>query len=211
LEQIHPFLEQIAHLETITMKKIFLVMIAIASGHFLSAQQQAASAQPQTAVAQQPAAGQSATDAAQPPYLRFPTLPPFHLLEVDSTTYLTKDDIKKHHRTIVMFFSPDCDHCKHQTESILADFAHFKDIEIVMATYQPFSEMKDFNTHYRLFEHANIKIGRDEKFFLAPFYKIRNLPYLALYDKKGNLVTTFEGTQKVETILNAFEQKKGAE
>jgi hypothetical protein len=67
--------------------------------------------------------------------------------------------------------------------------------------------MKDFDAHYHLFEHPNIKIGRDEKFFLAPFYQIKNLPYLALYDKKGNLITTFEGTQKVETIMNAFEQK----
>lgn len=177
------------------MKKAFLLAIVIlASCHFLSAQQQP---------------NQPATDPAntQAPYLKFPTIPPFRLLKLDSATYLTKDDIKKHHRTIVMFFSPDCDHCKHQTESILSDFAEFKDVEIVMATYQPFSEMKEFAIHYKLADHSNIKIGRDEKFFLAPFYKIRNLPYLALYDKKGNLVTTFEGTQKVETILKAFEQK----
>jgi len=50
-------------------------------------------------------------------------------------------------------------------------------------------------------------LGRDEKFTLPPFYKIKNLPYLALYDKKGNLITTFEGTQKVDTILQAFSQK----
>src|ERR1700759_2478899 len=172
-----------------------LAIVILASCHLLFAQQ---------------LPNQPATDPAnnQAPYLKFPTLPPFHLLKLDSATYLTKDDVKKHHRTIVMFFSPDCDHCKHQTESILADFDHFKDIEIVMATYQPFTEMKEFYAHYRLNEHSNIKIGRDEKFFLAPFYKIKNLPYLALYDKKGNLVTTFEGTQKVATIMNAFEQKK---
>lgn len=175
------------------MKKISLVVFVLACSHFLFAQQQ----QQPTATAPQD----------QAPYLKYPTIPPFHLLKLDSATYLTKDDIKKHRRTIVMFFSPDCDHCKHQTESILADFADFKDIEIVMATYQPFSEMKEFNTHYRLFEHPNIKIGRDEKFFLAPFYKIRNLPYLALYDKKGNLITTFEGNQKAETIVKAFQQK----
>ena len=56
-------------------------------------------------------------------------------------------------------------------------------------------------------EHPNSKMGRDEKFFLPPFYKIRNLPYLALYDKKGNLITTFEGTQKIDTILAAFDKK----
>jgi hypothetical protein len=78
----------------------------------------------------------------------------------------------------------------------------------VMATYQPFGEMKEFYAHYHLADHPNIKIGRDEKFFLAPFYRIRNLPYLALYDKKGNLITTFEGTQKIATLMNAFSQKE---
>ncbi len=151
---------------------------------------------------------QNATDPsnAQAPYLKYPTLPPFHLLKTDSSTYLTKEDVKKNRKTIIMFFSPDCDHCKHQTESILGDSKDFKDVEIIMATYQPFEEMKEFYAHYHLADHPNIKMGRDEKFFLAPFYKIRNLPYLALYDKKGNLITTFEGTQKIDTILKAFDQ-----
>jgi thioredoxin-related protein len=175
------------------MKKAFLVVFALVSVHFLSAQQ--------------PPAQQTAAVPDQAPYLRFPTIPPFHLLKLDSATYLTKDDIRKHRQTMIMFFSPDCDHCKHETESILANFKKFKDIEIVMATYQPFNELKEFNEHYRIFEHPNIKMGRDEKFFLAPFYKIRNLPYLALYDKNGNLITTFEGTQKIDTILTAFHQK----
>ena len=180
------------------MKKafLFIALIVLSSGSVLFAQQQPA---------QQPTAQEQA--AAVAPYLRFPTIPPFHLLKLDSTTYLTKEDVKKNHKTLIMYFSPDCDHCKHQTESILSDFSKFKDIEIIMATYQPFEELKEFNTHYRMFEHPNVRMGRDEKFFLPPFYKIRNLPYLALYDKKGNLITTFEGSQKVDTILNAFAKK----
>jgi thioredoxin-related protein len=177
-----------------TMKKVFLAVFALVCSSVLFAQQSTA-----------PSAADQAN--AQAPYLRFPTLPPFHLLKLDSSTYLTKEDVKKNHRSIIMFFSPDCDHCKHQTESILSDFSKFKDIEIIMATYQPFEELKEFNTHYRMFEHPNVKLGRDEKFFLPPFFKIKNLPYLALYDKKGNLITTFEGAQKVDTILAAFDKK----
>ncbi|GGB22081.1 TlpA family protein disulfide reductase [Puia dinghuensis] len=178
------------------MKKAFLALMAIACCHFLHAQPTRPN--------------QPATDPAntQAPYLKFPTIPPFHLLKLDSATYLTKDDIKKNRKTIIMYFSPDCEHCKHEIESFLSNFNKFKDIEIVMATYQPFSEMKEFNEHYRIFEHPNIKIGRDEKFFLPPYYNIHNLPYLALYDKKGNLITTFEGTQKVDTLMNAFKEKK---
>ncbi|MHA4809390.1 TlpA family protein disulfide reductase [Flavitalea flava] len=177
-------------------KKAILSVFAIVSCSFLPALAQQIPAQ------QAPAQSQQQPDSA--PYLRFPTIPPFHLLKLDSTTYLTKEDLKKHRPTLVMFFSPDCDHCKHQTESILSVYNKFKDIEIVMATYQPFGELKEFNTHYRLFEHPNFRLGRDEKFFLVPFYRIRNLPYLALYDKKGNLITTFEGTQKIDTVLKAF-------
>jgi hypothetical protein len=178
------------------MKKVFLALMAIACCHIL--------------FAQPTRPNQPATDTAnsQAPYMRFPTIPPFHLLKLDSASYLTKDDVKKNRRTIIMYFSPDCEHCKHEIESFLANWGKFKDIEIVMATYQPFGEMREFNAHYRIFEHSNIMMGRDEKFFLPPFYKIRNLPYLALYDKKGNLITTFEGTQKVDTLLNAFVEKK---
>jgi thiol-disulfide isomerase/thioredoxin len=179
-----------------TMKKAILALSAVAFCLTLSAQPTRPN--------------QPATDSAnaQAPYMRFPTIPPFHLLKLDSSSYLTKDDVKKNRKTIVMYFSPDCEHCKHEIESFLANWNKFKDIEIVMATYQPFSEMKDFNEHYKIYQHPNILIGRDEKFFLPPFYKIRNLPYLALYDKKGNLITTFEGTQKVDTLMNAFNEKK---
>jgi len=177
------------------MKHSFLIALSFALCYTVSAQK---------ALPNQPATDSANASA---PYMRFPTIPPFHLLKLDSTTYLTKEDLRKNRKTIVMFFSPDCEHCKHQTEAILADFKDFKDIEIVMATYQPFSEMKQFNEKYKISEHPNILIGRDERFVLPPFYRIRNLPYLALYDKKGNLITTFEGTQKAETLLNAFTGK----
>ena len=175
------------------MKTAFLIVLVIACGLFLSAQ---------------PAAAQQGGDPskAQAPYLANPTIPPFHLLGTDSATYLTKDDLKKNWRTIIMFFSPDCEHCKHQTEALLDSLDQLGNIQIVMATYQPFGEMKEFNTHYRLFEHPNFKVGRDEKFFLAPFYRIHNFPFLALYDKKGNLITTFEGTHSIAVLKKAFQQ-----
>jgi thiol-disulfide isomerase/thioredoxin len=183
-------------------KPLGLAAVLLISYQFVSAQ---------TVAPPSAAAGSQSTVPAPPPapYQRSPTVPPFHLLMADSATYLTKDNLKKHRPTLVMYFSPECDHCKHMTEFILADMKKFKDIEIVMATYQPFGEMKDFIVHYKLTEYPNIKIGRDDKFFLAPFYKIASLPFLALYDKNGDLITTFEGTRPADTVLNAFAGKKG--
>jgi thioredoxin-related protein len=171
------------------MKKLFFVLLFAISGNFIFAQQ-------------------TSTNETQPEYLKNPTIPAFNLLKIDSATYLTRDDIKKHHLTMIMFFSPTCDHCKHQTKDIMESFDKFKDIEIVMATYQPFGEMRDFYKSFNIANHPNIKMGRDEKFVLPVYYKIKNLPFLALYDKKGNLITTFEGNQKVDTLLNAFNKKE---
>src|SRR5579871_5989314 len=99
-----------------TMKYAILALAAVIYGH--------------TLIAQPTQPNQPATDPAnaQAPFVKNPTIPPFHLLGLDSTTYVTKDDIKKNRRTIIMFFSPDCEHCKHQTEAILGDFKEFKDI-----------------------------------------------------------------------------------
>ncbi|HLA60557.1 MAG TPA: hypothetical protein VK622_17405 [Puia sp.] len=144
----------------------------------------------------------------EPPYLKNPGIPPFRLLEVDSLHYLTKDDLKKNHKVLVIFFSPECEHCKHQMRDILADANKFKDIEIVMATFQPFDEMKSFYTYFRLADHSNILMGRDDKYMLPPYYRMQSLPCLALYDKKGQFITKFEGNQKVDTLLLAFQGKE---
>jgi thioredoxin-related protein len=171
----------------VTVKNVSILLLLVMSCSFLHAQQ---------------------TPPDQAPYLRFPTVPPFQILKVDSATYYTKEDLKKHHRTLIMYFSPECDHCKHQTQDMLESIDKLKEVEIVMATYQPFLEMKQFYNYYRIADHPNIKMGRDEKYVLQPFYRIRNLPYLALYDSKGNLITTFEGNQKMDKILAAFDIKK---
>ena len=142
-----------------------------------------------------------------PPYLKNPGIPPFRLLKVDSVHFFTKDDIKKNRKVLFMFFSPECEHCKHQIQDILADFSKFKDIEIVMATFQPFEEMQTFFNYYRIADHANILMGRDEKYMLPPFYRMQSLPFLALYDKNGQFITKFEGNQHVDTILLAFDKK----
>jgi len=135
-------------------------------------------------------AAHSQTDSISPAYLRFPTVPPFELLQVDSATMFTKGDLKRNQQVLLMYFSPDCEHCQHQTEDILHDIHSFKKIQIVMATYQPFESMKIFYEKYD-FGKYNIHVGRDTKFILPPFFKIESLPYMALYDKKGNLITTF--------------------
>jgi thioredoxin-related protein len=150
---------------------------------------------------------QTPVNVPDPPYVKNPGLPPFSLLEVDSIHYVTNGSLKKNHKVLIMFFSPECDHCKHQMRDILAEINKFKDIEIVMATFQPFDEMKSFYNYYRIQDHPNILMGRDEKYMFPPYYRMQSLPFLALYDKKGQFIKRFEGNQKADSILLAFQAK----
>jgi thioredoxin-related protein len=138
-----------------------------------------------------------------PSYKRFPSIPPFTILQTDSTN-LTKENLKHHQPTLIMYFSPDCDHCKHQWAEMEKQMKELKKYQIVMVTYQPFNEMVDFYNEHKIAGYPNVKMGRDTKFFLPPFFKIKSLPFQALYDKKGELITTFEGNVDVSKVLAAF-------
>jgi len=143
---------------------------------------------------------------SEPAYKRFPTVPPLNLLKADSTT-LTKENLKKDQPTIIMYFSPLCEHCQHQMEDMIQHMDELKSVQIVMATYSPMNDLSDFISKYNLPSYPNILSGRDTKYLLQPFYKIGGLPFQALYDTSGNLITTFEGNVKIDVLLNAFKKK----
>ncbi len=141
---------------------------------------------------------------ALPPYKRFPTVPPFKLLKVDSSSYFTKNDLKKNKPVLIILFNPDCDHCKHEIEEIIKNIEQLKNVQIVMATNMPFDIMKSFYEKYDLEKFENITVGRDFQYLLPSFYQIRFMPYLAMYDKKRNLLNSFEGSMKIEDLINIF-------
>ena len=149
--------------------------------------------------------GQTESEA---PYKRFPTLPPLNLLLVDSTTKFSEKDIPKNHPVFIILFSPDCDHCQKETEELIDNIDKFKKIEIVMATMLPFDKMKTFYEFNHLERFKNITVGKDIQFILPTFYRIKNLPYLAFYNKKGKLIDTFEGSLPIPKVAAIFNQEK---
>ena len=143
-------------------------------------------------------------DTALAPYQRFPTLPPIQILLGDSTTKYTKENLPRKKPVLLMLFSPDCSHCQHTAEEMLAKKDQIKDIHIVMATLHSINQMNAFVEKYKLKELPNVVVGRDMYYLMPSFYGIKNLPYLAFYDKKGALIKGFEGSMSIEKILEQF-------
>jgi hypothetical protein len=75
-----------------------------------------------------------------------------------------------------------------------------------MTTIQPFDKMKEFYNNYRLERFENITVGKDQFFLLPTFYRIKNMPFLAFYDKKGDLIGIAEGALPVNKVLEFFKE-----
>jgi hypothetical protein len=65
--------------------------------------------------------------------------------------------------------------------------------------------MKEFYKRYDLSRFSNIVVGVDKSFLLPVYYNVRNLPFLAFYNKKKELIDVFEGALPVEKVLEKFE------
>jgi thioredoxin-related protein len=150
----------------------------------------------------------SQTDTTQPPYKRFPSLPPFQLLLGDSATMYTKKALPKNKPVLLLLFSPDCSHCQHAAEEMVQHKDKLKNIQIVMATMQSISQMNAFAETYGLKALPNVVLGKDIYFVLPSFYGVHNLPYMAFYKWNGKLISTFEGGLPMEKVINVFENAR---
>ena len=137
-----------------------------------------------------------------PLYLRFPTIPEFTVYKASDSTTFTRDDLKKNKPTVFIIFSPECEHCQHETDALIKDIKKFKNTQILMITWLPYSEMVEFYKKYKIANYPNIMMARDTKFFFLPYFKVRNLPSIYIYDKSGKFKKTFEGSVAMDEILS---------
>ncbi len=150
--------------------------------------------------------GWAQTDTFPPPFKRFPTIPPMKLLLTDSSTWFTQKDVSKKLPVLIIIFNPQCEHCRLETEALVKNIDQFKGIQIIMATMMSFDSMKVFYNHYGLKRFGNIVVGQDKDFMLPTFYNIRNLPFLAFYNRKKEFIAVAEGGLGIPQILAMFNE-----
>lgn len=135
---------------------------------------------------------------------RFITIPAFKIHILPDSSIYTNQDMKKNRPTILMFFSPDCDHCQNETKELLAYREELKDIPILMVSTAPYAEIKEFYNTFNLHSIPNILVGQDDNFKLGSIYKLRTYPSIFVYDSNGTLAKAFVGNIGIPTILAAL-------
>ena len=139
-------------------------------------------------------------DASAPVYLRFPTVPQFTIYKATDSSAFTREDLKKRKSTVLFIFSPDCEHCQHETKELISKINKFKRSQVIMITTQPYQEMVRFYKDYHIADYSEITMGRDTKFFFPVYFRIQNLPSIFVYNKKGELKKAFEGDVNMDKV-----------
>jgi thiol-disulfide isomerase/thioredoxin len=136
-----------------------------------------------------------------PIYLRYPTIPEFTISRAQDSSAFNREDLKRKKETIFIVFSPDCEFCQRETKVLIENIDKFNKVQIVMTTVLPFDQMVEYYNDFKLANHPIITMGRDGQYFFHTFFNVKYLPAIFIYDKKGRFKKGFEGSVKIEKIL----------
>jgi thiol-disulfide isomerase/thioredoxin len=141
-------------------------------------------------------------NADTPLYIKNKAMPYFAMRLIDSSmTYRSR--FPKKMPVLLVYFNPDCDHCKDEAKQLMEHKDDFKKLYIVFISTAALPSIKEFAETYNI-QGKNIIIGRDEAYKLPPFYSIRFSPFVVLYNKDKNIENVYEGGiswQKLKQVL----------
>lgn len=138
------------------------------------------------------------------PYQKYPTLPAFNILLQDSATIFNTYNVPEGRPTLMVFFSPDCEHCQMTIRNMMGKMDSLKNIQILMFTPMPFSMLRPFAKEMKLNDHRNIMVGKDYQYFFPGFYGANYVPYIVIYDRKKKFVKMWEGGVKMEELMGVL-------
>lgn len=130
------------------------------------------------------------------------SIAPFKIRLVNGEGF-SHNQLEKGKPVILIYFTTTCDHCQSFTKSVLKRIDKLQDKQLVMISFEHINAVKKFDEFFKLSVHKNIKIGSEGYTFLVQkYYKIKDFPFVAEYDKKGKLQKTISWNSKPEQMAD---------
>ena len=133
-------------------------------------------------------------------------LPPFHIIQANRKVF-TAHDLPMGKPVLIVYFSPDCDHCEKMLKEFFKQASDFQKASVALITYSSVDRVSKFERDYNLAKFSNIYTGTEgTTFFLRNYYGIMNVPFAALYTKNGDLVASYEKDVNLKTLIEKLKE-----
>jgi len=125
---------------------------------------------------------------------------PFKIRLTNGEVFSYKD-MKKNTPTVLIYFSPSCEHCNDFTKELVKHGSELKNKQVIFITYLSLEETLAFDKLYNLSSRPYFKIGSEGyTFVVQKYYNIQKFPYIVLYDKQQKLVKILSPKEKAEVL-----------
>jgi len=136
------------------------------------------------------------------------SIPPFQITLSNNKAFNAKD-LPKEKPVIIIYFDPGCEHCQKLMSELFKKIDQFKEAQMVMVTFKPVEELPPFEKLHNTKKYPNIKVGTEGLgFYLRDYYGLMKMPFVALYDKKGNLSWSTKEQPSVDDLAQRLHNLK---
>ncbi len=136
-------------------------------------------------------------------------MPAFRLLLTDGKIFSYKD-LQPNKPAMLIYFAPECDHCKEYTHQLTAVMNNFKNTQIIMVSYFPLPKLQQFYKEFKLDQFKNVKLGTEGNAFVVPaYFKIETFPFTALFNKDRKVTDIFRKPPAMAVLYESVKKIQG--
>lgn len=118
-------------------------------------------------------------------------VPPFRMI-LPSGKVFKAENLPYGKPIIIIYFSPDCDDCQKVIRELMSKIDDYLSASIAMITYLPLESLSNFVIKNNLGKFSNIYAGTEGNYlFVKNYYDIVHFPFIALYNKNGDLIKKY--------------------
>jgi peroxiredoxin len=103
-------------------------------------------------------------------------------------------------QSVIILFTPDCDHCEREADDIGKHLDLFKDYTLYFVASQNADIIKGFAVKHGINDKPNIVFAQAAIVPVVTLLEPTSMPTIFIYDSKGMLVKRFDGETDVEDI-----------
>jgi thiol-disulfide isomerase/thioredoxin len=129
-------------------------------------------------------------------------IPSFRMV-LSNGSFFSAENLQKNKPLVLIYFAPDCDHCKTLMKDFFKKATDFNKAQVVMITYKDLKEVSQFINEYGVKNYPNIIVGTEVPiYYIRYYFNLANTPFTALYNKKGELVFSYRKQTSIDDLLH---------
>ncbi len=122
---------------------------------------------------------------------KYTAIPSAKLVKTDGTNVIFRNLLQKTKPTVILLFSPECDHCQEQTKEIVSHIEELSKVNFILVSNKPVAMLQKFAKKYGTNKCKNITLVQDATNQLCRYYDVGGYPSLLVLNKSGVLVDRY--------------------